>query len=154
MRNSDQISSLFWFVAGIGITLLSLKYEFGTFLSPGAGFITFFAGVLLSLLSIILFISSWKSPEPQKRLRALWEGLDWKKVIFVVGLLILYTLVLKYLGFLISTFLLLTFLFRVRGSYPWLRVILLSLLITTGAFLLFQVWLQVQLPKGVLEGII
>lgn len=154
MRNSDQISSLFWFIAGIGITLLSIKYEFGTFLSPGAGFITFFAGIFLSLLSLILFISSWRSREPQKRLRALWEDLEWSKVIYVVGLLIAYALILKYLGFLISTFLLLTFLFRVKGSYPWLRVTLLSLFITTGAFLLFQVWLQVQLPKGVLEGII
>ena len=154
MRNSDQISSLFWFVTGIGITLLSIKYEFGTFLSPGAGFITFFAGVLLSIFSIILFISSWRSPEPHKRLRALWEDLDWKKVIWVVGLLIVYTLVLKYLGFLISTFLLLTFLFRVKGSYPWPGVILLSFFITTGAFLLFHIWLQVQLPKGILEGII
>jgi hypothetical protein len=154
VRNSDQISSLFWLVTGIGITFLSIKYEFGTFLSPGAGFITFFAGMLLSLLSIILFISSWRSREPRKPLRALWEGLEWEKALYVIGLLVVYAIILKYIGFLISTFLLLTFLFRVKGAYPWLRVTLLSLFITTGAFLLFQVWLQVQLPKGILEGII
>jgi putative tricarboxylic transport membrane protein len=154
MRNSDQISSLFWFITGIGVTLLSIKYDFGTFLSPGAGFVTFFAGLILSLLSLILFISSWRTREPHKRLKELWEGLDWIKVIYVVSLLVVYTLILKSLGFLISTFLLLTLLFRAKGSYPWLRVTLLSLFITTGAFLIFQIWLKVQLPKGILEGII
>ena len=154
MKRLDQISSLFWFVAGIGITLLSLKYEFGTFLTPGAGFITFFAGLLLSILSLLLFLSSWKSRDSAIRLRTLWEGLEWGKVLYVIALLILYTLVLKPAGFVLSTFLLLTFLFKIKSSFHWMKVILLSLLITFGAFLLFHVWLQVQLPKGILQGII
>ncbi|MEW6187634.1 MAG: tripartite tricarboxylate transporter TctB family protein [Thermodesulfobacteriota bacterium] len=154
MLNSDRISSLFWLAAGIGITLLSIKYDFGNFLSPGAGFITFFAGALLSLLSLILFISSGKKRGPQSDLKALWKGLDWKKVVYILILLFIYTLVLKPLGFLIGTFLLLIFLFKVKGSYSWWKVLLLAFLITSGAFLLFQVWLKVQLPKGVLEGMI
>jgi len=154
MPNLDKISSLFWLAAGIGVMFLSIRYDFGTFLSPGAGFITFFAGLFLSLFSIILFISSRKSNEPPKGLRELWAGKDWIKVGYVVGLLLTYTLFLKSLGFLISTFLLLLFLFKAKGAYTWLKVTLLSLFITTGAFLIFQIWLKVQLPKGILEGII
>ncbi len=154
MRNPDQWSSLFWLLAGIGITLGSLKYGFGTLQAPGAGFITFFAGAVLSLLSVALFLSSLKSERVRKGVGVLWEGLEVGKVIYVLFLLVAYTLILKHLGFLISTFGLLCLLFRVKATYHLMKVILMSLLITSGAYLLFQVWLKVQLPRGILEGII
>ena len=155
MRNPDQWSSLFWVLAGLGITLGSLKYGFGTLQAPGAGFITFFAGMILSLLAVIFFLSSLKRDEKlQKGVASLWEGLEVYKVIFVLLLLVAYTLILKHLGFLISTFGLLCLLFRVKATYHLMKVILMSLLITSGAYLLFQVWLKVQLPRGILEGII
>jgi putative tricarboxylic transport membrane protein len=154
MRNPDQPSSLFWLLVGIVISVSSLKYGFGDFISPGAGFITFFAGAVLSLLSILLFISSLRSREPGKGLGALWEGREVGKVLYVIILLAAYTLTLKFLGFLIATLALLAFLFRLKATYGLLKIILMSLLITAGAYLVFQVWLQVQLPKGILQGII
>jgi putative tricarboxylic transport membrane protein len=154
MRNPDQTSSLFWLIIGIGITFGSLKYGLGTLQSPGAGFITFFAGAILSLLSVGLFISSFRGQEPRRGLGILWKGLEAGKVIYVLSLLVVYALVLKYLGFLVSTFLLLALLFRVKATYRLLKIIILALLITAGSYLLFEVWLKVQLPKGILGGII
>jgi putative tricarboxylic transport membrane protein len=154
MRNPDQWSSLFWLLAGIGITLGSLKYGFGNLQAPGAGFITFFAGAVLSFLSVGLFFSSLRSESLRKGVGILWEGLEVGKVIYVFFLLVAYALVLKPLGFLITTFGLLCLLLKVKAAYPLLKVILISLLVTTGAYLLFQVWLKVQLPRGILEGII
>ncbi len=154
MRNPDQTSSLFWLAIGIGITLGSLKYGFGSLHEPGAGFITLFAGAILSLLSIGLFLSSLRRGEPRKRLGVLWEGLEVGKVFYVLGFLVIYVLVLNHLGFLVSTFLLLSFLFRVKANYRLLKVIVMSVLITGASYLLFEVWLKVQLPKGILGGII
>lgn len=152
MKNPDQWSSLFWFLTGIGITLGSLKYGFGNLQAPGAGFITLFAGMILSLLAVVFFLSSFKKDEKlHKGVGILWKGLEVHKVIFVFMLLVAYTLILKYLGFLITTFGLLCLLFRVKATYPLMKVILMSLLITAGAYLLFQVWLKVQLPRGVLN---
>ena len=154
MRNPDQTSSLVWLAIGIGITLGSLKYGFGSLHEPGAGFITFFAGAILSLLSIGLLISSFRDRELRRGLGMLWEGLEVGKVFYVLGLLVVYTFVLKPLGFLVSTFLLLSLLFRVKATYRLLKVVILSFLITAGSYLLFEVWLKVQLPKGILGGII
>jgi hypothetical protein len=67
---------------------------------------------------------------------------------------VIYILALNQLGFLISTFLLLSFLFRVKATYRLVNVIIMSLLITAASFFLFEVWLKVQLPKGILGGII
>jgi putative tricarboxylic transport membrane protein len=154
MKNPDQLSSLCWLAIGVGISATSLKYGVGDFISPGAGFITFFAGLVLSLLSLILFITSVIRKEPRQGILSLWKGLEFGKAIYIVVLLLLYALTLQYLGFLLATLILLVFLFRIKGNYSLIKVIGLSLLISLGAYLVFQVWLQVQLPQGILQGII
>jgi hypothetical protein len=111
--------------------------------------------MILSLLAVVFFLSSLKRDKKlHEGVKILWEGLEVGKVIYVFILLVAYTLILKHLGFLITTFGLLCLLLKVKAAYPLLKVILISLLITSGAYLLFQVWLKVQLPRGILEGII
>jgi len=154
MRNTDQSSSLFWLVVAIGIVLLSLNYGVGTFHEPGPGFITFFAGAILIVLSLALFFSNFRDQAERSSLRSLWAGLETGKVFYVILLLVAYTFLLKPVGFLISTFLLLVLMFRVKGSYRLKTVFLMSLLVTAGSYLVFEIWLKAQLPKGILEGII
>jgi hypothetical protein len=153
MRNTDQSSSLFWLVIGIGIALCSLKYGVGTFHEPGPGFITFFAGAILIILSFSLFLSSFRDQKTRTSLQSLWAGLEFGKVLYVILLLVAYTLMLKSIGFLISTFVLLFLLFRVKGSYRLRTILLMSFLVTTGSYLIFEIWLKAQLPKGILERI-
>ncbi len=150
MRNPDQSSSLFWLVIGIGIALYSLKYGFGNLHEPGPGFITFFAGTILIILSLSLFFSSFRDQKAQTRLQTLWAGLDPGKVLYVIVILVVYTFLLKSVGFLISTFFLLSLLFRVKGTYRLKTIFLMSLLVTVGSYIIFEIWLKAQLPKGVL----
>ncbi|MGZ3514203.1 MAG: tripartite tricarboxylate transporter TctB family protein [Thermodesulfobacteriota bacterium] len=154
MRNTDQSSSLFWLVLAIGIVLLSLTYGVGNFHEPGPGFITFFAGAILIVLSLALFFSNFGGRAEQSSLRSLWTGLETGKILYVLLLLVAYTFLLKPVGFLISTFLLLVLMFRVKGSYRLKTVFLMALLVTAGSYLVFEIWLKAQLPKGILEGII
>ena len=65
-----------------------------------------------------------------------------------MGLLAAYMLLVTPLGFLISTFFLLIFLFRVQASYSLKTVILLSAASTVASLVVFDVWLGVQLPRG------
>ncbi len=154
MRNTDQSSSLFWLVVAIGIVLLSLKYGVGTLHEPGPGFITFFAGAILIVLSLALFFSNFRDHADRSSLSSLWAGLETGKVLYVILLLVAYIFLLKPVGFLISTFLLLILLFGVKGSYRLKTILLMSLLVTAGSYLVFEIWLGAQLPKGILEGII
>ncbi len=149
MRNTDQSSSLFWLVVAIGIVFLSLKYGVGTFHEPGPGFITFFAGLILIVLSLALFLSNFRDQADRNSLSSLWAGLESGKVLYVLLLLVAYVLFLKPVGFLIGTFLLLVLLFRVKGSYRLKTILLMSLLATAGSYLIFEIWLKAQFPKGV-----
>jgi len=150
MRNTDRSSGLFWLVVGIGIAIGSLKYGFGTLHEPGPGFITFFAGAMLALLSLSLFFSSLRDQKDRSGFQSLWAGLDPGKILYVIFLLVAYTFLLKPVGFLISTFFLLFLLFRIKGTYRLKSVFLMSLLVTVGSYIVFEIWLKAQLPKGVL----
>jgi putative tricarboxylic transport membrane protein len=150
MRNPDRFSSLVLFAGGMMTALWSLKYGFGSLSEPGVGFITFFAGAILALLSLLLFFSSFREKEKPVALRELWAGLDVKKVIYVLVLLIAYTVLLRPVGFPLCTFILLFLLFRVKGSYGIWTPLFVSFFVTAVSYLVFQVWLQVQLPRGIL----
>lgn len=130
--------------------LWSLKYGFGSLSEPGVGFITFFAGAILALLSLLLFLSSFRGKEKPAELRELWAGLDVKKVLYVLLLLVVYPVLLRPVGFPLCTFILLFLLFRVKGSYGIWTTLFASFFVTAVSYLVFQVWLQVQLPKGIL----
>ena len=130
--------------------LWSLKYGFGSLSEPGVGFITFFAGAMLAFLSLLLFFSSFREKEKPADLGGLWAGLDVKKVLYVLVLLVAYTLLLRPVGFPLCTFILLFLLFRVKGTYGIWTMLFASFFVTAVSYLMFQVWLQVQLPRGIL----
>ena len=78
----------------------------------------------------------------------LWKGRQWGKIIYILGALSLYAFFLEFLGYLISTFLLMFFLFRAVEKQKWPVVILGSLSTSLLTYGLFKIWLQVQLPVG------
>jgi putative tricarboxylic transport membrane protein len=130
------------------VVFLSLKYPFGSFANPGAGFLPLLVGVLMFPLSFILFIQSLSKEE--EKVRALWAKGGTGRVLLILLSLLLYGLFLEKLGFILMTFLLMGFLLLTIGKVRKPVVILLSLLSSLGCYGVFQLWLNVQLPKGVL----
>ena len=148
MKNPDQYAGIFWILLGGVITVSSFYYGVGSFSTPGPGFITFLAGAILTFLSLVLCISSSKSKGSGQSLRSLWEDRQTGKAFYILGLLVAYMFLMTPLGFLLSTFFLLIFLFRVQASYSLKKLILLSAASTIISIIVFDVWLGVQLPRG------
>jgi len=154
MKNPDQYSGIFWILLGGAVTVSSFFYGVGSFSIPGPGFITFLAGAALTLLSLLLFISSTRSKKGRESLRSLWEDRHTGKAFYILGLLVAYMFLVTPLGFLLSTFFLLLLLFRVQAQYPLRKVIFLSAACTLVSLVIFDVWLGVQLPRGLLGYIL
>ena len=134
-------------IVSAGTVFLSSKLPFGGFATPGAGFLPFSVGVLMFLLSLILFIQSFsKGGEGRK---ALWAKGGTGRVLLILLSLVLYGLILEKLGFILTTFLLMGFLLLAIGKVRRSVVVLLSLISSLGCYGVFQVWLNVQLPKGI-----
>ena len=64
--------------------------------------------------------------------------------------LVLYALALETLGYLVTTFLLLSMLIRMLGQRRWPLALAFSALATGGSYALFGVWLGAPLPRGLI----
>ena len=143
----DQLSSLFWLATSIFVCVESIRAHVGSFISPGPGFLPFWSGVALGVLAMVLAVTSFLKKEGEKVVDQ-WIEVKWGKVVFVVGSLVIYSLLLSTLGYLIATFGLMLLLFSLTGRpkmVSWVGSALLTTLIT---YLVFYIWLNVQLPRG------
>jgi len=149
MITNDRLSSIFWFLMGLYVCFHAYKLGLGKLHEPGPGFIFILAGVLLSILSIINLLGTFfKKVKENGTLKRLWSGLKWKRVFIVLIGLCAYIFFFNLLGFLLSTFLLLIFLFRIGESVKWWIAILTALITVSISYALFKLWLKVPFPKG------
>ena len=147
----DRLSSPFFLFLAIGICIGSLKLDIGTLHAPGPGFFSFLAGAILGLLSLSVFIQSFKSASAGETER-FWpagEG-GGKRILFALIVLILYGIGMNYIGFFISTLLFLGAFLRIVGRQRWPTVLLVSLFGTLVSYGIFDFWLDISFPVGVI----
>ena len=156
MGKIDQMSSLFWFLLGWVLTYLSYRLGLGTLVNPGPGFLPFWCGLFLSGLSLVVFLRGTldQRKDRGKSLRDLWAGMHWTKGIYVILALLIYTFAFVHTGFVLSTTLLLIFLFKTIEPEKWIFAIGEAILASLVCFVVFSLWLDVQLPRGVIEKIL
>lgn len=102
-----------------------------------------FISIMLCMLSISLILSSFSGLKEAKR-----EKGDRKTFLLFLLECAIYLIVLKYLGFLISTMLLLSAIVHLLGEKSWWKIILISVVTSLIIYFLFGVYLSVMLPKG------
>jgi putative tricarboxylic transport membrane protein len=149
MKNNDQRTGLFWLIVGLVISFFSTKYGLGTLSAPGPGFLPFITGLIMSGLAVIVFAQQVGKKEKETVLE-LWRNRGWPKVLLVMASLVVYTLLFVPLGFLLDTFLLITFLLRLLEPMGWIKVFGGAVCASGGSYVIFQLWLEAQLPKGFL----
>jgi len=144
------MSVFFWWAISIFVCWDSLRLNIGNIRSPGPGLLPFWAGVILFGLATILWVMGVITKNRGEKLGNLWKGRKTNKVATILICLFAYVLLLPQIGFVIATFGLMVFLFRViGGTRLWIQVV--SALITVSiAYLIFLVCLGIPLPKGVL----
>ena len=119
---------------------------------PSAGFFPFVGGMILILLSVIHLISSIKKEINGEKEKFFPQRYSWKRILLSLFTLFAYGVSLKFLGFFLVTFLFMLFSLRFIEPLKWKMVFALSLLTSVFSYLLFEVWLKVQLPHGIFEG--
>jgi hypothetical protein len=64
----------------------------------------------------------------------------------------LYAAAVTWIGIYVSSTLFIAFFMRWLGKYPWWKVAAVSLGAAVVFYLVFEIWFQVPLPKGPMEG--
>jgi putative tricarboxylic transport membrane protein len=147
MKTLDQTSSLFWLLVSISVFAESIRIGIGTVQNPGMGFMTFGASGILGILSLALFLQASLRKQSAER-KPLFAGTLWRRVLFVLLALTAYARVMPVLGYLISTFLLMSLLFWILERKRIGFVLLYALLATLFTHLVFSKWLNCQFPPG------
>jgi hypothetical protein len=150
LNRHDQISSLAFLAISICMCIGSIRLTVGTVASPGPGLFPLLAGAVLGIFSLALLVQSFKKIGQDEK-KFLWSSVwgGWK-IVWVLLVLFAYVFGMNYVGFFLGTILFLGFLLRGIGHQKWLLTIVASLLGAIISYGIFQVWLDVQLPHGIL----
>jgi len=146
--NNDLVSTAIWFASGVIITISSLGYEVGTLKAPGSGFMSFLAGLLISFFSLVGLIEAILRQRRGGSWEPILKGFMWGKSLLVLVGLTAYSLLLPTLGFILSTALFIGCMLRTVEPLKWIVVISGGAIAAIGGYVLFNVLLEAQLPKG------
>lgn len=144
--------AIFWIITGAVICLLAWKFHLGSFQEPGPGFVAFFSGLFVSGVGLVMFFSEslLKSPSGGgPDFRRVFHNVSWSRLLYTMALLLGYALLLNTLGYILTTFLAMWGLFHDWKKNRWVTSLLTSLLTTAATYLVFEVWLHSQFPRGV-----
>ena len=143
---ADFWSSLFLLLLSGAVINEAFNLELGTPRSPGSGFMIFGAAAALGLLALRQLIASLLSQAPPKASGA--EPIHWARIVSVILTVLAYILLLKPMGFLLSTFLLLNFLFQILEPGHWVTRTIGAALTSFVSYAIFAKAMSVSLPQG------
>jgi putative tricarboxylic transport membrane protein len=148
MNRYDSITSLLWLFVGLGIILWSLMtLKIGTFRHPEGGFLPLFCGIVIFILAIIiLFEAKGKKKEVGGESFLIKGSLI--NLLSVILILVVYAFLLDHLGFILTTFVVMLFIFKQITRTSWFTGILQSSIVTGACYFLFGFLLKIPFPKG------
>jgi putative tricarboxylic transport membrane protein len=150
MEKSDKWCGYFSLIISVLVCVESNRMGLGSIFQPGPGFVPFWTGLVFGVLSatLVLLVSKKKAPKTNREGGSM-SRMGWLKVIFIAVAMLLYAIVLEKAGFVITTFILMIILLKIE-KLRWSMVLVVALATALGSYLVFEVWLQSQLPKGFL----
>lgn len=149
MRRADQITAVILLIFSVAVIEGGRRMPpSGTF-GPGAGFLPFWLGTVMGILSIILLVNACREPVQASDGSPFPKGRGLVAILETVGALGLFILLLETLGFLLSIALLTAFLLRVVEREGWMISLGVALANAAGLYVVFQVFLGVSLPKTI-----
>lgn len=151
----DIISSIFLLCVGMIYLILSASYYAGSLANPQSGFLPRIVGLIIVCFSSILLISSLRDRKKRDKINSLWNGLDKKtslSALMAFGSIIVYLLIIDYVGFPIASAALVWFLGWMMGGSRQILNIILGVVSSGLTYWLFWILMRVPIPLGSLWG--
>jgi putative tricarboxylic transport membrane protein len=153
-------SSLVLVLFSLTFLTYTTRYPLDDWESPGPAVFPLLLGGVLLLLSawqLIRAITASKAPIHAKVKGSMMIALktffhDNKgeaKVLILTAMLVLYILIMQWIGFFVSTFLLVILSSRLMETKDWLQPTALSVGVCLFCYYLFVGWIKLSLPQGI-----
>jgi hypothetical protein len=152
-KRTGMSEGLFWVVAGGIICILAFQHGLGSFRAPGPGFVAFLSGILIGAVGAIMILSKRVSMGGAKgTTRGAGLGIpavSLSRLAYTMMFLVAYAILMDPLGYIVSTFLAMFGLFFNWKKKNWLWSFFFSVSASLVSYLVFEVWLHCQLPRGI-----
>jgi putative tricarboxylic transport membrane protein len=151
MKSRETIIAAFWILLGSVIAIWSSTFPFGSGKRLGPAVFPFTLGLMVILLGGILCFQAIRNKEryPEKNLESIIpEDAARNRMALTLLAMLAAAALFNVVGFVLTTFCLMLFLFRVIEPQRWRVDLFYVLIFTLSSYILFQVLLKVQLPTG------
>jgi hypothetical protein len=136
----DFWSGVLFIVIGLGFAFIARTYSLGTANRMGPGFFPFYLGLIMAGLGVaILIISFRKKGEPVGRFY-------WKPILWVIGSICVFGLLLKAVGMLVAGFILVVGSSLGGDEFKLKGVLILASVLVVFCALVFVIGLKLPIP--------
>ena len=154
MPRKNIYSSMLFFLFSVYIAIESYRLGLGKLSMPGPGTFPFIASAALGIVSAALLIRTLLKETFKETVASASddsEPINWRNIVLTLAAMLVYVAIFSRLGFVLSTFGIMLFLVWTVGRAAWHVSLVTAVSITVVSYLLFEVALDAQLPKGILD---
>jgi putative tricarboxylic transport membrane protein len=148
MRAAELVTASVLIVLGGVVLFDAVRLGFGWGPDgPRSGFFPFWLALIMVVVCVAIMVQAargvqGKSFVSREQLGPVLKVL-WPALVFVA--------LIRFVGLYVSAALYMGFYMRWVGRHSWLTVVGVALIVSIGAFLVFEKWFLVPMPKGPLE---
>lgn len=139
----ERVVSGFFLFCSIFYLISASQLTFGTMGHPRAGFLPIIIGGIATAFSLVFFMQAFMNKAKEKGTTI---PVGFKKLLMIIGAILIYIIVLDLLGYMISTFLLLFAILKITEVKGWTLPLVIAGSSSVGLFLLFEILLKIYLP--------
>lgn len=136
----DFAAGLLFVAIGASFSFVATTYNMGTSAKMGPGFFPFWLGVLLSTLGAIITMTSMSKKTSTDEL----EPWHWPSIIWVLGSVIFFGLVLAHLGLMLSILALVFISALASHEFHWKGTVVNAIILNVIAYVAFVWGLKLQ----------
>jgi putative tricarboxylic transport membrane protein len=148
MQRAEKVGGLLCLGLALYVMWQAWGMEYYTELGPGPGFFPIWLGLLLGVLSLMwLFAAFWRSAkDAAARFLPAWDGC--RRIIIIVAAFITVAALLEVIGFQLTMFAFVAFVYLFLGGRSWYMTLILAVGLSFGVYRTFTGWLDVVLPQA------
>ena len=119
---------------------------------PQAGYFPYYIGAIICISSLVVFVQGLLRLRTDRQVFVTHAQL--KQVMVILLPSTAYVLGVQLIGIYVSSAVFIGLFMLIAGKYSWLRSAAVGLGVSISAFVMFEIWFKIPLPKGPLERLL
>ena len=119
---------------------------------PQSGYFPFYIGLFICICSTVVLAQGLLRRNTDQQVFVTVSQV--KQVLVILLPSTVYVLGVQLIGIYVSSALFIALFMKIAGKYSWMRSITVGVGVSVSAFVMFEIWFKIPLPKGPLERLL